>query len=109
MKVTRDFKSHGNSIDLHIIGVCREEKIQFIATLVRRVVEDCSVIAEPLLFKGVPETGDGVYNYGRVFCHHASLALEFKDAWIGIRFAGAGSCLFCTSRPMKGQNMHGQS
>ena len=45
-------------------------------------MEDCTVISESLLFKQVLKTTDGVYNYGRVFCHHASLALEFKDAWM---------------------------
>ena len=68
--------------DLQVRGMCSNAKMKYIATLARKVVEDCTVISESLLFKQVLKTTDGVYNYGRVFCHHASLALEFKDAWM---------------------------
>ena len=55
--------------------------MRYIVAVARQVVEDCELQSEPLLFKNKPKTKDGIYNYGRVFCHHASLALEFKDAW----------------------------
>jgi len=45
------------------------------------VVERCSLIASAVVRKTVTESGDGVYNYARQFCHYASLALEFLDAW----------------------------
>ena len=62
--------------DLQVRGMCSNAKMKYIATLARKVVEDSTVISESLLFKQFLKTTDGV------FCHHASLGLEFKDAWM---------------------------
>ena len=59
----------------------KEEKMKFVARLSRQVVNECSIIGDALLKKPVAETKDAVYNYAHVFCHFASLSLEFKDAW----------------------------
>ena len=48
------------------------------------MLERCSLIASAVVRKTVTESGDGVYNYARQFCHYASLALEFLDAWAGV-------------------------
>ena len=58
----------------------RREKT-FLYDLADRVVQCCSLIEEPFLGKKIADTGDGVYNYARVLCHFASLALEFLDSW----------------------------
>ena len=34
-----------------------------------------------MLRQQVTPTTDGVYDYARVLCHHASLVYEFRDAW----------------------------
>lgn len=53
-----------------------EQKSNFFAELSWKVIYMCSIIEEALLHKPVAQTKD---NYARVFCHLASLALEFKD------------------------------
>ena len=58
-----------------------EEKKAFLYDLAERVVQ-CSLIEEPFLGKKIADTGDSVYNYARVLCHFASLALEFLDSWV---------------------------
>ena len=59
----------------------KEGRIKFIAKLSRQVAEKCSIMSEPLLRKPVSPTNDGVYDYASTFCHYASLAYEFRDAW----------------------------
>ena len=56
-----------------------EEKKAFLYDLADRVVQCCSSIEEPFLGREIADAGDGVYNYARVLCHFASLALEFLD------------------------------
>ena len=58
----------------------REQKSKFIAELSRKVINLCSINKEALLNKPVAQTNDCAYNYAQVFCHLASLALEFKDS-----------------------------
>ena len=58
-----------------------EEKKAFLYDLADRVVQCCSSIEEPFLGREIADAGDGVYNYARVLCHFASLALEFLDSW----------------------------
>ena len=58
-----------------------EEKKAFLYDLAERVVQCCSLIEESFLGKKIADTGDSVYNYARVLCHFASLALEFLDSW----------------------------
>jgi hypothetical protein len=53
---------------------------------------DDVVFAGRLYPPSIPESGengDGVVDYARVFCHHASLALEYIDAVE----LGAGHCI----------------
>ena len=57
------------------------EKKAFLYDLADRVVQCCSLIEEPFLGREIADAGDGVYNYARVLCHFASLALEFLDSW----------------------------
>ena len=59
----------------------KEQKSKFIAELSRKVINMCSITEEALLHKPIAPTKDAAYNYAHVFCHLASLALEFKDAW----------------------------
>ena len=59
----------------------KEQKSKFVAELSRQVVNKCSIIGDALLQKPVEQTKDAAYNYAMVFCHFASLALEFRDAW----------------------------
>lgn len=57
------------------------ERYSFIMKLSTQVLERCGVIEEALIGATVHDIKDGVQNYARVFCHHATLALEFTDAW----------------------------
>ena len=43
------------------------------------MINECSIIKEALLHEPITQTKDAAYNYARVFCRFASLALEFKD------------------------------
>ena len=67
---------------LSLNGMCQDEKMILIIAIARQVMETFSIIPEALLFQDIKNTEDGVYNYARVFSHYASLALEFKDAWM---------------------------
>ena len=58
-----------------------KSKMKFIAELSRQVVERCSIISDAILWKPLTSTKDGVYEYARLFCHYASLALLLRDAW----------------------------
>ena len=53
----------------------------FITSLARQVVDDTSINADAILGNEVANSDNQIYNYGRVFCHFASIALEFQDAW----------------------------
>ena len=58
-----------------------QEKQLFVFNVADKVLDQCGLVDDALLFKVVPDSRDGVNNYTRVLCHHASLALEFRDAW----------------------------
>ena len=45
------------------------------------IVKKFTVISDAILGKDVDDSTDGVHNYTRVFCHFASLAALFHDAW----------------------------
>ncbi len=47
----------------------------------RRVVDRWTIVPEAILGQPLLDTGDGVYNYARVLCHLAAIAIEFADAW----------------------------
>ena len=53
----------------------------FIETLAVKVMNRCSIVEGEILNRNVDDTSDSVYNYARVLCHLASLALELTDAW----------------------------
>ena len=58
-----------------------------------QVLDRCGVVEGALIGETVLDSEDAVVNYARVFCHHASLALEFIDAWsegMATAFADAG-------------------
>ena len=57
------------------------ERYSFIMKLSTEVLERCGVVEEALIGTAVKDTKDGVQNYVRVFCHHATLVLEFTDVW----------------------------
>jgi hypothetical protein len=57
----------------------REQKSKYISELSRQVINKLSITKEALLHEPIAKTKDAVYNYARVFCHYASLALEFND------------------------------
>lgn len=57
------------------------ERYSFIMKLSSQVLDKCGVIEEALIGKPVKDNKDGVANYARVFCHHASLALAFTNTW----------------------------
>ena len=56
------------------------ERYSFIINISSKVLDTCGLVDAAILGEKVEETGDGIVNYARVFCHHASLALEFMDA-----------------------------
>lgn len=59
------------------VSECRS----FIETLAVKVMNRCSIVEGAILNRNVDDTSDSVYNYARVLCHLASLALELTDAW----------------------------
>ncbi len=65
----------------HLKDLSAEAKKAFINKLSNQVVDRLTIVEEAVILESVPESSDGVYDYARVFCHHASLALEFLDAW----------------------------
>lgn len=56
------------------------ERYSYIMDLSSKVLDKCGLVDAAILGEKVKETGDGVVDYARVFCHHASLALEYMDA-----------------------------
>ena len=61
--------------------VSARERYSFIMKLSTQVLKRCEVVEEALIGEIVQDKEDGVANYARVFCHHATLALEFTNAW----------------------------
>ena len=57
----------------------KKQKSKFVAELSQKVINECSITKEALLHEPITPTKDAAYNYAHVFCHFASLALEFKD------------------------------
>ena len=57
------------------------ERYSFIMKLSTQVLNKCGIVEEALIGATIEDSKDGVANYARVFCHHATLALEFIDAW----------------------------
>ena len=72
----------------------KEDKLKCVAELSRQVVNQCSIIGEALLQQPIVQPNDAAYAYARVFCHFASLSLEFKDAWS----EGDGERILCCWR-----------
>ena len=62
------------------IKMSAREKYSFIINFSSQVLDKCGSVDTAILGETVTETEDGIFNYARVFCHHASLALEFMDA-----------------------------
>ncbi len=52
-----------------------------VSNIATEVVDRFTIISEAILGQALPDCQDRVHNYARVFCHAASLALEFTDAW----------------------------
>ncbi len=46
-----------------------------------KIVEKFTIVSEAVSGLPLPDCQDRVYNYARVLCHTASLAMEFTDAW----------------------------
>ena len=61
-----------------ILRASVQRQWEFVKTLARQVVEDCTVMD---VSNDVTDTEDKVYNYARLVCHYGVLVLEFKDAW----------------------------
>ena len=66
------------------MNIGNEQKgCSFLLDLASRIVEKYTVVSQAFTNIQVQECGDGdgVYNYARTMCHHASLVMEFTDAW----------------------------
>ena len=59
----------------------KEAKLAFLAKLSLDVISRFSIIKDAVLGCKIYGTKDDAYDYARVFCHFASLALEFKNGW----------------------------
>ena len=57
------------------------EKLTFINSISKMVVERCSLITGSFTNETVADKDDGIYNYTRVLCHYGSLVLEMRDGW----------------------------
>ena len=57
------------------------EKLTFINSISKMVVERCSLITGSFTNETVADKDDGIYNYARVLCHYGSLVLEMRDGW----------------------------
>ena len=57
------------------------EKLSFISDIAQEVVERCTLVEEAFFGGDITDTGDGVYNYTRVFCHFAAILMEYRDGW----------------------------
>ena len=62
-------------------GKSKTAKLAFLAKLSLDVVNKFSIIEDAILGCKIYGTKDDAYDYASVFCHFASLALEFKNAW----------------------------
>ena len=85
------------------------EKYSFIINLSSEVLNNCGPVDAAILGQKVTETEDGIFNYARVFCHHASLALEcLLQKEMETVFADVGRSCFYTFIPMATESMHGR-
>ena len=57
------------------------DKRKYVSHLARKVVERCTLIAEPFLGSPLDSGADHVHNYARQVCHFSSLVAELTDAW----------------------------
>ena len=58
------------------------DKKIFIDRLGKTVLEKCSIIPSSFLGEQISDNSkDNVHNYTRVFCHYASVIMEFLDGW----------------------------
>ena len=64
----------------HYQKISARERYSYIMNIASKVLDKCVLVNEAILGEKVKESGDGVVDYARVCCHHASLALEFMDA-----------------------------
>lgn len=62
-------------------GCSVSERRSFIETLAVKVMNRCSIVEGALLNHNVDDPSNSVYNYARVLCYLAALALELTDAW----------------------------
>ena len=58
-----------------------EDQRAFLFSIATQVAKKCSIISDAIVKPGqkLTETKDGIYNYARVLCHHASLVVEFSN------------------------------
>ena len=55
------------------------DRYSYIMDISSKVLEKCGLVSAAILGEKVEEIGDGVIDYTWVFCHHASLAVEYMD------------------------------
>ena len=51
-----------------------------VSDVAANIVENLSIVSEAVFGLPLADCQDRVYNYARVLCHAASLAIEFTDA-----------------------------
>ena len=56
-------------------------KCAFLAKISFQVTQKFTINAQALVHDKIIQTKDSGYDYAAVFCHYASLALEFKRSW----------------------------
>lgn len=53
----------------------------YLDNLAKEVLANCTVLTQSFCGKEIPDSNDGIFNYGRVLCHYGSLIMEFLDSW----------------------------